>query len=67
MISAKGQTIRVATTDLPNLGRATQGVRVMRLDGGDTLASVSAVLPEEDKEEAEAPVAPAASPTPAKK
>ena len=58
MMSAKGQAIRVATADLPNLGRATQGVRVMRLDTGDTLASVSAVLPEGDKLEGEQ-VAPA--------
>ena len=48
MISEKGQTIRVAVAELPTLGRATQGVRVMRMDAGDKLASVSVVRVEEE-------------------
>lgn len=40
MISCKGQTIRVALKDIPNLGRTTQGVRVMRLNKDDTVASI---------------------------
>lgn len=37
--SAKGQAIRVPMDSIRVLGRATQGVRVMRLDAGDPIAS----------------------------
>ena len=37
--SAKGQVIRVPLPSISILGRATQGVRVMRLESGDTVAS----------------------------
>jgi DNA gyrase subunit A len=40
MISTRGQTIRLGLKDIPLLGRTTQGVRVMRLNGGDTVASL---------------------------
>ncbi len=43
MISASGQTIRLRIKDIPQLGRATQGVRVMRLNGDDKVASVALV------------------------
>ena len=36
-ISAGGQTIRIALSDIPTLGRTTQGVRIMRLDDGDSV------------------------------
>ena len=48
-ISAAGQTIRVALSDIPTLGRVTQGVRIMRLSEGDSVASVG-LLPEQVKE-----------------
>ncbi|MGE5310064.1 MAG: DNA gyrase subunit A [Sphaerimonospora mesophila] len=48
-ISAAGQTIRVALKDIPLLGRATQGVRIMRLADGDSVASVG-LIPEQAKE-----------------
>lgn len=37
--SAKGQVIRVPVIGISVLGRATQGVRVMRMDAGDAVAS----------------------------
>ncbi len=40
-ISQKGQVIRTALKGVPTLGRATQGVRVMRLDEGDRIASTT--------------------------
>ncbi len=40
-ISAKSQVIRTETDSIPVLGRATQGVRVMKLREGDSLASVT--------------------------
>ena len=48
-ISAGGQTIRVALKDIPLLGRATQGVRIMRLADSDSVASVG-LIPEQTKE-----------------
>ena len=49
MISNEGQTIRVAIKDIPTLGRTTQGVRIMKLAEGDSVASVG--LMEDAKEE----------------
>ncbi|MEK9209130.1 MAG: DNA gyrase C-terminal beta-propeller domain-containing protein, partial [Patescibacteria group bacterium] len=39
-VSKKGQVIRTAIKEVPRLGRATMGVRIMRLDGSDEVASV---------------------------
>lgn len=41
VISQKGQVIRTPTKAISVLGRATQGVRIMRLDQGDRVASGS--------------------------
>lgn len=41
VISQKGQIIRTATKSISLLGRATQGVRIMRLESGDKVASGS--------------------------
>ncbi len=49
MMSSKGQAIRVAVKEIPTLGRATQGVRIMRLSEGDTVASIGIVLPDEEE------------------
>ncbi len=42
-ISKKSQVIRVDIKEIPTLGRSTQGVRVMKLREGDSLASVICV------------------------
>lgn len=39
--SNHGQVIRMEMSDIPSLGRATQGVRVMRLEEGDTVAATT--------------------------
>lgn len=39
VISQKGQVIRTNVNSISILGRATQGVRIMRLDEGDKVAS----------------------------
>jgi len=39
-ISKKGQVIRTSIEEIPELGRQTQGVRIMKLRDGDSLASV---------------------------
>lgn len=53
MMSTKGQAIRVAMKEIPTLGRATQGVRIMKMSEGDTVASIGIVLPEEEEKEKE--------------
>ena len=42
-VSRKAQVIRMAIKSIPRLGRSTQGVRVMRLTSGDSVASVTVV------------------------
>ncbi len=39
-ISKKGQVIRCGLNEIPSLGRDTQGVRIMKLREGDSLASL---------------------------
>lgn len=41
IISINGQTIRLGLKDIPQLGRTTQGVRIMRLAEGDSVASLA--------------------------
>lgn len=43
IISQNGQTIRLGLKDIPELGRATQGVRIMRLNDGDRVVSLALV------------------------
>lgn len=58
IISSQGQTIRLGIKDIPALGRATQGVRIMRLNDGDEVVSLALVskseLPEDGDEEEDA-------------
>ena len=58
MMSTSGQAIRVAVKDIPTLGRATQGVRVMKLNNGDYVASIG-IIPEEEEETEEVAEKPA--------
>lgn len=51
IISKLGQTIRLGLKDIPALGRATQGVRIMRLNDGDEVVSLALVDKDEDGEE----------------
>jgi len=43
VISQKGQVIRTVIGSIPKLSRATQGVRIMRLDQGDRVASATCI------------------------
>lgn len=65
IISEQGQTIRLGLKDIPALGRATQGVRIMRLNDGDEVVSLALIdrndEPEEDGEAVEVAEAPTAS------
>jgi DNA gyrase subunit A len=51
IISKNGQTIRLGLKDIPELGRATQGVRIMRLNDGDRVVSLALVDKAEEIEE----------------
>ena len=53
IISQQGQTIRLGIKGIPNLGRATQGVRIMRLNDGDEVVSLALVDKDEDDENQE--------------
>lgn len=53
IISENGQAIRVALKDIPTLGRTTQGVRIMRLSDGDSVASLG-IMPAEEEDNSEA-------------
>jgi len=44
-ISKHGQVIRTTLAEIPSLGRQTQGVRIMKLRDGDTLASLTCLSP----------------------
>jgi DNA gyrase subunit A len=43
VISKKGQVIRIAANEIPSLSRATQGVRIMKMREGDSIASMVAL------------------------
>lgn len=57
IVSSQGQTIRLGLKDIPSLGRATQGVRIMRLNEGDEVVSLALVdaAGEDEEEEEETP------------
>jgi len=56
MMTARGKIQRVNVAEIRPMGRNTQGVRIMRLDEGDSLAAMVTVPPSE-LEEADAPPA----------
>ncbi|MBI2462729.1 MAG: DNA gyrase subunit A [Candidatus Spechtbacteria bacterium] len=43
VVSERGNVIRVGLKNIPHLGRVTQGVRIMRLESGDKVASALVV------------------------
>jgi DNA gyrase subunit A len=43
VVSKKGQVIRTSVAEIPSLSRATQGVRIMKLYPGDSIASMVAL------------------------
>jgi len=54
-ISAKGIALRTDLTQVREIGRATQGVRLIRLDEGDTLVAVAHIVREDEEGEASVP------------
>ena len=50
VISQQGKIIRVGTNSIREAGRATQGVRLLRLDEGDKIAAACCIPPEEGEQ-----------------
>jgi len=51
VISTKGTIIRTPLKDISKMGRATQGVRIMRLGEDDTVASISSIPKKKDAQQ----------------
>ena len=49
IISTQGMVIRQSVKDIRVMGRNTQGVRVIRLNEGDTIADIARVIPEDEE------------------
>ncbi len=68
MITARGQIQRIAVSDIREMGRNTQGVRLMNLDDDDTLVAVKRIPRDAnaggDSEESEPEAATPTDPTP---
>ena len=63
IVTAKGKIQRLRASDISTIGRNTQGVRIMKLDEGDAVASCAVIASETiDAEEAKAVEAAAAAP-----
>ncbi|HEX7896307.1 MAG TPA: DNA topoisomerase (ATP-hydrolyzing) subunit A [Planctomycetota bacterium] len=52
MISSGGIVVRIGMKDIRTMGRATQGVRFIRLEDADKLVSIARVVKEEDDDNA---------------
>jgi DNA gyrase subunit A len=63
MITARGKLQRIVAGDVSVIGRNTQGVRIMTMDEGDTLAAIVRVPREESEEAATSGPAMSAPPT----
>lgn len=48
IISTQGMVIRQSVKDIRVMGRNTQGLRVIRLNQGDTIADIAKVIPEDE-------------------
>ena len=51
MINSNGVIIRIKASDVSVLGRATQGVKIMRVEEGNSIISMAKVVKEEDEKE----------------
>ena len=49
IINKSGIAIRMAVADLRVMGRATQGVRLIKVRGEDSIAAVAKVMHDEDE------------------
>ena len=50
LINSEGTIIRIKASEVSKLGRATQGVKIMRTDEDTNIISIAKVINEEDAE-----------------
>jgi DNA gyrase subunit A len=55
IINRSGIAIRMEVNTLRVMGRATQGVKLLRLNNGDNIAAVAKIMPVAEENEEEAP------------
>ena len=58
LISQQGKILRMVSSDVRAIGRATQGVRLIGIDEGDQVVSVAKLAERYDEENGEAPAEP---------
>src|SRR5512144_686445 len=63
VMTANGKLIRVRSTDIRAVGRATQGVKLINLDDDDKVTAATLIAAEGEKGLEEGPVAPEPGPT----
>lgn len=63
MVTSQGKIQRIRVRDISQIGRGTQGVTIIRLEDGDTVASIARVPSDDITVEAAAASAPATPPT----
>ena len=63
LITQQGKILRMASKDIRTIGRATQGVRLIDIEGDDRAVSIARLAEKDDTEEKD-DVAPAAAPEP---
>ena len=61
IMTSRGKLQRIAVNEIGIVGRNTKGVRIMKLDDGDSLSAVVRVPPEEDDPVDESATAPVTS------
>jgi len=54
LMTEKGMVVRSPIKDIRSTGRSTQGVRLMKLEASDKVASLAKIVPEDEDEKAEA-------------
>lgn len=55
LITERGQMVRIGMNDLREVGRNTQGVKLVNLDPGDTLQAIAPVISEDKEDTDETP------------
>jgi DNA gyrase subunit A len=53
LISQQGKTLRMAAKDVRTIGRATQGVKLIEIEGDDRAVSIARLAEQEDEEPAD--------------
>ena len=52
LMTTAGQSVRIKVATVRETGRATQGVKLMTLNEGESIQDISIVIPDDEDEEA---------------